>query len=73
LAHKLLAYRTSPTITLDLPLPPNPERKHIRNLNNAVMGFWIVPRGLIRQFFSHNAYKLICRQLLKPNMQAGLP
>jgi hypothetical protein len=42
-------------------------------LNNAVMGFWTVQRGLIRQFFTHNAYKLICRQLFNPNMQADLP
>jgi hypothetical protein len=46
---------------------------YIRNLNNAVMGFWTVQRGLIRQFFTHNAYKLICRQSFIPNMQADLP
>jgi hypothetical protein len=45
----------------------------IRNLNNAVMGFWTVQRGLIRQFFTHNTYNLICRQLFNPNMQADLP
>jgi hypothetical protein len=45
----------------------------IRNLNNAVMGFWTVQRGLIRQFFTHNTYNLICRQVFNPNMQADLP
>jgi hypothetical protein len=42
-------------------------------VNNAVMGFWTVQRGLIRQFFTHNAYNLICRQLFNPNMPADLP
>jgi hypothetical protein len=46
---------------------------NIRNLNNAVMGFWTVQRGLIRQFFTHNTYNLICIQLFNPNMQADLP
>jgi hypothetical protein len=31
----------------------------IRNLNNAVMGFWTIQKGLIRQFFTHNTYKLL--------------
>jgi hypothetical protein len=30
----------------------------IRTLINAVMGFWTVQRGLIRQFFTHNTYNL---------------
>jgi hypothetical protein len=49
------------------------DKAHIRNLNNAVMGFWTVQRGLIRQFYTHNTYNLICRQLFNPNMQADLP
>jgi hypothetical protein len=46
---------------------------NIRNLNNAVMGFWTVQRGLIRQIFTHNTYNLICRQLFNPNMKDDLP
>jgi hypothetical protein len=34
----------------------------IRNLNNAVMGFWTVQRGLIRQFFTHNTYNLTLKR-----------
>jgi hypothetical protein len=45
----------------------------IRNLNNAVMEFWSMQRCHIRQFFTHNSYKLKCRQLFNPNMQANLP
>jgi hypothetical protein len=48
-------------------------RVDIRNLNNAVMGFWTVQRGLTRQFFTHIRSNLICRQLFNPNMQADLP
>ena len=46
---------------------------NIRNLNNAIMGFSTVQRGLIGPFFTHIAYILIFRQWFNPSMQADLP